>query len=120
MLGENNAVMSLKQKYAQIKSIYGIAIPFRENDLLYSSSIAEEMQDWKALRELGELSISLYPNLTYGYYTLATVEEKNDNLEEALKLYKKGYSKIPKSTINKADFYTEIERVEKLITKKNK
>lgn len=108
----------LKQKYAVIHELYGIELQYREEDLLSISGLIEELEAWDQLKILGELSISALPESCYGYYMLGTVEEKRGNLEKALAYYKTGFSKLSAGVLNKADFYLDIERVEKLINQK--
>jgi len=105
----------LKQKYDQIQSIYDIRLPYREDDLLYISSLAEELEYFDQLEELGKMTITARPELPYGYYMLGTVEEKRRNLTEALEYYKTGFGKLSHAILNKADFYLDIERVERMI-----
>ena len=105
----------LKQKYIRIRDIYGLDMPYREGDLLSISSLIEELEAWDQLRELGEITVSVHPESSYGYYMLGTVEEKRGNLEKALAYYKTGFSKLSAGVLNKADFYLDIERVEKRI-----
>ena len=86
--------------------------------MLYVSFIAESNEDWDNLFEIGKLTVHIYPESTYGYKMLATVEEKKGNLENALLLYKTGYGKIPAWVTNKEEFYSDIERVEELLKKR--
>jgi len=108
----------LKQKYEEIRTIYGINLPYREDDLLYISSLAEELENRDQLEELGKMTIFTWPGSPYGYYMLGKVEELKGNLTKALEYYKTGFGKLSSGILNKADFYLDIERVERLIKEK--
>lgn len=115
LMKENDLIKFLIKRYENMEKTYGISIPIREDDITSISWIMEEQENWKELKKLGEMEISLYPNSVYGYYMIALSEEKNNNLITALEYYKKGYLKLDENVGNKSDFYADIERVEKLL-----
>ena len=118
ILSDNNALDALREKYEDIRLVYGIDMPYREDDLNSISWIAEEREQWSLLREIGDLSISIYPKSPFGYYNLGLANEKSENYEKALEFYKKGYSQLGNEIVNKNDFYRDIERM-KLKLKQN-
>lgn len=108
----------LVQRYENMKTIYDISIPYREDDITSIAWIIEEQEDWDELKKTGQMAIDLYPESVYGYYIVALSEEKKNNLPLALEYYKKGYTKLGDDVGNKADFYADIERVMELMEKK--
>ncbi len=107
----------LVKRYETIEKVYGFKLTIREDDLLGVSILQEEREDWDDLRHTGLLAVSLYPESLYGYYMCGLAEEKKNNLSSALDYYSKGYAKLGPEVLNKADFYKDIERVEKLMKK---
>jgi predicted alpha/beta superfamily hydrolase len=115
---EKDLISYLIKRYENIESTYGLSIPFREDDLVSISWLIEKQKNWDQLKQLGEMEVELYPESVYGYYTIAIAEEKKRNFSVALENYKIGYSKLGDDVTNKSDFYSDIERVEKLMNKK--
>ena len=117
LLKEKDLISYLKNRYNNIKTTYGLSIPFREDDITSISWIIEEQENWDKLKQIGDIEIDLYPESVYGYYMIALSEEKKQNLPLALEYYKKGYAKLGDDIGNKSDFYADIERVEELMKK---
>jgi predicted alpha/beta superfamily hydrolase len=118
LMKEADLIFYLEQRYKNMASTYGISMPYREDDITTIAWIIEEQEDWNALRKIGALTTNLFPESVYGYYMLGLSEEKKNKLSAALAYYKKGYSKLGDDILNKADFYVDIERVEKMIKEK--
>lgn len=118
ILNEQHPLDYLQKKYQSIKEIYGIDLKFREDDLNNIAWIAIEIEDWKALKNISDSTIHLYPESVYGYYNLALVYEKESNYEKALELYEQGYSKLGEDVLNKDDFYKDIRRMKIQLNKK--
>ena len=114
-----NKIDFLNNLYESSNQLYGTNRKIRDTDLEELADIAIKRKDWLALKEIADLDIKLHPNSETGYYSRARFEENyNKDLKLALKYFKKGYSKLEPEVMNKADWYKEIERVEKLIEKK--
>lgn len=116
---EKDLLFYLNKKYAKIKEQYDIDLSIRTDDIDALYWALEEREDWKGLEELGKFSITTYPNYADGYFMLSTVAEQKKDFKTALKQYEIGYSKLGKDVLNKNDFYTEIERLKKIIEIKN-
>jgi predicted alpha/beta superfamily hydrolase len=111
---EKDLLAFLKEKYKRINNKYGINLSIRKDDLEALYWEAEEREDWRSLKEIGEFSIKIYPEYADGYFMLSEVEENNKNYSSALELYKKGFSKLGDDVLNKDDFYRDLKRLEKL------
>jgi predicted alpha/beta superfamily hydrolase len=111
---EKDLLAFLKEKYKRINNKYGINLSIRKDDLEALYWEAEEREDWRSLKEIGEFSIKIYPEYADGYFMLSEVEESNKNYSSALELYKKGFSKLGDDVLNKDDFYRDLKRLEKL------
>lgn len=118
LIREKHLTSWLIQRYENMKVIYGISIPYREDDITSVAWIIEEQEDWDELQKIGKMQVELYPESVYGYYMIALSEEKKNNLPLALEYYRKGYAKLGDDVGNKADFYADIERVMELMEKK--
>ena len=105
---ERDLLTFLKEKYKRIYHKYGINLPIREDDIDALYWEAEEREDWKSLKEIGEFSIKIYPEYADGYFMLSQVEENNKNYRSALELYKKGFSKLGNDVLNRDDFYRDL------------
>lgn len=115
LLEPADPLASLKERYEHIKTVYGIEMKIREDDLLEASAAIEEKKNWEQLEALGRFTVELYPNGTYGFYMLGQVFEERGQLELALEHYRAGYERVPEEVSNKADFYEDIQRVEQLL-----
>jgi hypothetical protein len=111
---EKDLLAFLKEKYKRINNKYGINLSIRKDHLEALYWEAEEREDWRSLKEIGEFSIKIYPEYADGYFMLSEVEENNKNYSSALELYKKGFSKLGDDVLNKDDFYRDLKRLEKL------
>jgi len=61
---------------------------------------------------LGDLTVSLYPDISDGYALLAQYEEKESNYQKALELYQKAYDRLRIKNIMKKISYDEnIKRI---------
>lgn len=108
----------LVEYYDNINRIYGTGKKIREDDIISVAGALAEKGDWEQLKDLGELSLLLFPETPYGYYYLGEYFEKKGDLDQALKNYKTGYGKLSEDVLNKPDFYVDIERVENLLNHK--
>lgn len=114
---ENKADV-IKNMYQVSNEIYGTERKIRDGDLYDLADAAITNKNWKALKEIADLNIELYPDTETGYYSRARYEENyNKDLKAALKYFKMGYQKLDKDVFNKEDWYKEITRIEKQLQK---
>ncbi|MEM6719964.1 MAG: alpha/beta hydrolase-fold protein [Bacteroidota bacterium] len=112
---EKDLLVFLKNKYKKIKEQYDIDFPIREDDLETIYWVAEEREDWKLLKRIGEFSIANFPTYSDGYFMLSAVAEQHKKYTKALEFYQKGYSRLGDDVLNKIDYYKNIERLKKII-----
>ncbi len=102
----------LLQKYNRIQKIYDIKLKIRPWDLSVASEIALKNNEWVSIKKLGDLTVSLYPDISDGYALLAQYEEKESNYQKALELYQKAYDRLRIKNIMKKISYDEnIKRI---------
>jgi len=112
-----NKIEFLSNLYKNASKLYGINREIRDTDLEDLADLAIDREDWLTLNEIADLNIKLHPHSETGYYSKARFEENyNKDLKTALKLFKKGFSKIEPEVNNKDYWYKEITRVEKLLS----
>lgn len=108
-------VSFLKNRYEHIQIIYGISMPFRDEDLSELVWTAAEKEQWSEVEKLAMLQIETYPLNYSGYYSLGSYYEGVSNYKMALENYEKGYSLLGPEVSNKDDFYQDILRIKKLM-----
>ncbi|AEA45715.1 alpha/beta hydrolase [Fluviicola taffensis] len=106
-----NKVEYLQKKYRAVETIYGVNIEMRENDLNTASYAISKKKQWNQLKELGELTVSLFPKTFSGYWMLGEYEEQMKHYDLALKYYETGMSYLGKDVLNVSDFQKVIDRV---------
>lgn len=108
----------IRSHYDTIEEIYGVKRSIREYDLRQASYVLGAGRKWDELMELGELTTSMYPGMTSGFYMLGTAAENRKAYEEALEYYKTGYSKLSDNMPGKSNYYDAITRMRRLINRK--
>ncbi|HLV41147.1 MAG TPA: alpha/beta hydrolase-fold protein [Brumimicrobium sp.] len=107
----DNKINYLTERYSNMKRIYGIEIPISETDIGTVSYAISKKKQWIQLKEIGELTIKLYPDSFLGYYTLGEYHEIKKDYSSALQHYEKGISKLGDDVTNISDFQKDIDRV---------
>jgi hypothetical protein len=98
--------------------LYHYEKSIRLNDLFFISFLLESQENWTELKRLGQITVDLYPDDSYGYYMIGKFEENNGELENALEQYELGYARLSEDVTNKDDFYEPITRVKELMNQK--
>jgi len=111
LLKEDDKITYLKQRYAKIVEIYGIAIPIREDDLSTVAYAISKKKQWDQLKQIAKLTIEIYPESFLGYWIWGEYFEKTGNLNSALEQYELGLSKLEDDILNISDFQKDIDRV---------
>jgi len=114
----HDKVKYLRDRYKQIELLYGEKMNIREDDINALSYLISKEKNWPSLKELGELTVSLYPESFTGYWILGEYEENMKHFDLALKHFETGFSKLGSDVLNKADFQVDIDRVKSKIEKK--
>ncbi len=111
-------VMTLQDlllRYENCTTKFGITAKPKAEDVEFALMTLETRKNRKYREELANWAIVQFPENYVGYYGLASVFEEQKDFQKALELYEKGYSKLGDDTLNKADFYRDVERMKKKI-----
>ena len=81
----------LIEKYATIKTLFGLEDPIRVNDYIAVSTAIEKKEDWEALAELGKIARKHYPETMLGNYYIALSLEKSGEPKKAMKAYQNAF-----------------------------
>ena len=81
----------LIEKYATIKSLFGLEDPIRVNDYIAVSTALEKKEDWEGLAELGKIARKHYPETMLGNYYQALSLEQLGEPKKAMKAYQNAF-----------------------------
>lgn len=115
LVKEPHKIAYLQKRYEQIEQIYGLKIKIREDDLNTVAYAISNCKKWSELKELGELTIELYPASYSGYWMLGEQAEKTANYTAALHYYELGIQQLGADVLNIEDFQKDIDRVKNKI-----
>lgn len=81
----------LIEKYATIKTLFGLEDPIRVNDYIAVSTALEKKEDWEGLAELGKIARKHYPETMLGNYYQALSLEQSGEPKKAMKAYQNAF-----------------------------
>lgn len=81
----------LIEKYATVKTLFGLDDPIRINDFVAVSTALEKKSDWEGLAELGKLARKQYPETMLGNYYQALSLEKLGEPKKAMRTYQNAF-----------------------------
>lgn len=81
----------LIEKYATIKTLFGLEDPIRVNDYIAVSTALEKKEDWEGLAELGEIARKHYPETMLGNYYIALSLEQSGEPKKAMRAYQNAF-----------------------------
>ncbi|WP_405251303.1 alpha/beta hydrolase [Dokdonia sp. Asnod3-C12] len=81
----------LIDKYATVKTLFGLDDPIRINDFIATSTALEKKGDWEGLEELGKVARKQYPETMLGNYYLALSLEKSGEPKKAMRAYQNAF-----------------------------
>jgi len=81
----------LIDKYATVKTLFGLDDPIRVNDFIATSTALEKKADWEGLAELGKIARKQYPETMLGNYYLALSLEKSGEPKKAMRAYQNAF-----------------------------
>lgn len=85
----------LVEKYANIKSLFGIDKQIRLNDFMTVYNAMEKTRNWEELNKLSKLAAKQYPKTMLATFFEARYEEETGNPRRAMKSYQKAYGQEP-------------------------
>lgn len=110
-LSPAEAIEYLERKYVEIQYLFGANIKIRQRDIFAVESIVLDKENGDYLEEFGKMINRLYPETPLGDYYIGQYHETGNNLRQALKYYKNGYSKLAANDPNGDGYYQNVERV---------
>ncbi len=85
----------LVEKYANIKSLFGIEKKIRVNDFMAVYNAMEKTRNWNELNSLSKLASKHYPKTMLATFFEARYEEETGNPRRAVKSYMNAYGQEP-------------------------
>ncbi|HSJ12332.1 MAG TPA: alpha/beta hydrolase-fold protein [Gillisia sp.] len=85
----------LVEKYANIKSLFGIDKQIRLNDFMTVYNAMEKTRNWEEINKLSKLAAKHYPKTMLATFFEARYEEETGNPKRAMKSYQKAYGQEP-------------------------
>jgi predicted alpha/beta superfamily hydrolase len=101
----------LVDKYATIKSLFGIDNDIRVNDFIAAGTAAEKLKQLESLKAIADMARKQYPDTVMGDYFLARYYEESGQPKRAMRTYQGAYNK------EEIDFITVdlmLDRAEKI------
>ncbi|MNY09177.1 hypothetical protein D3C86_1420800 [compost metagenome] len=108
---------TLEKYYLEMNRKYAVQEKLRPEDAEFALFTLSHHGLWSQVKELSEWVISIHPDHYSGYYGLGEFYEKQKDYTQSLEYFRKGYDKIGPETLNKIDFYKDVERVEAKVKK---
>lgn len=81
----------LVDKYATVKSLFGLDDVIRLNDFTAVSKALQNKGDWTGLENLGKLARTQYPETMLGNYYMALALERSGQPKKAIRMYQNAY-----------------------------
>ncbi len=110
-----DAIEYLENRYIEIDYLYGSNLNVRMQDILAIESIVMDQQDGDYLRVLGDFTMIKHPDSPLGEFYTGMYYELGKDYERADTYYRSGYGKMDPSDPNADKFYSNLERITKLI-----
>ena len=85
----------LVEKYANIKSLFGIDKQIRLNDFMAVYNAMDKTRNWEEFNKLSKLAAKQYPKTMLATFFEARYEEETGNPKRAMKSYMKAYGQEP-------------------------
>lgn len=101
----------LVEKYANIKSLFGIDKQIRVNDFMTVYNAMEKTRNWEEINKLSKLAAKHYPKTMLATFFEARYEEETGNPKRAMKSYQKAYGQEPVGFITVDFMLDKAERI---------
>lgn len=85
----------LVEKYANIKSLFGVEKQIRVNDFMAVYNAMDKTRNWNELKSLSKLASKHYPKTMLATFFDARYEEETGNARRAVKSYMNAYGQEP-------------------------
>ena len=83
----------LVDKYATIKSLFGLDNDIRVNDFIAAGTAAEKLKQLESLKAIADMARKQYPDTVMGDYFLARYYEESGQPKRAMRTYQGAYNK---------------------------